>query len=184
MYLLILDLLTTSPKVSHLYFRHLEPRSNLSLLILLIFVPTLLSIPISYHVRYLASVPLAFASYGTFLVFFTISYRLSFIHPLAKYPGPIIAKTSKWWGAYVGIRGDLHLYYKSLHDRYGDVVRVGEHAFLGSFSQTRRLMSYFAGPNELSIRDASIIHPVLGQGGLPKGPRKCNVREPQRVAHV
>ena len=27
------------------------------------------------------------------------------------------------------------------------------------------------GPNELSIRDASLIHPVLGQGGLPKGPR-------------
>ncbi|KAF8258059.1 high nitrogen upregulated cytochrome P450 monooxygenase 2 [Lactarius quietus] len=138
--------------VSHLYFRHLEPRSNVSLLILLIFVPTLLSIPISYHVRYpFASVPLAFASYGTFLVFFTVSYRLSPLHPLAKYPGPVIAKTSKWWGAYIGTRGDLHLYYKSLHDRYGDVVRVG--------------------PNELCIRDASIIHPVLGQGGLPKGPR-------------
>jgi len=27
------------------------------------------------------------------------------------------------------------------------------------------------GPNELSIRDASLIHPVLGQGGLRKGPR-------------
>jgi len=27
------------------------------------------------------------------------------------------------------------------------------------------------GPNELSIRDASLIHPILGQGGLPKGPR-------------
>ena len=84
----------------------------------------------SYHVRYLASVPLAFASYGSFLVFFTVSYRLSFLHPLAKYPGPMIAKSSKWWGAYVGIRGDLHLYYKSLHDRYGDVIRVGEHAVL------------------------------------------------------
>ncbi|KAI9445854.1 high nitrogen upregulated cytochrome P450 monooxygenase 2 [Lactarius psammicola] len=137
---------------SHLYFRHLEPRSNLSLLVLLIFIPALLSFPISYHVGHpLASVPLAFASYGSFLVFFTVSYRLSPFHPLAKYPGPAIAKTSKWWGVYVGGRGGLHLYYKSLHDRYGDVVRVG--------------------PNELSVRDASIIHAVLGQGGLPKGPR-------------
>ncbi|KAH9029481.1 high nitrogen upregulated cytochrome P450 monooxygenase 2 [Lactarius pseudohatsudake] len=143
--------LTTS-FVSHLYFRHLEPRSNLSLLVLLIFIPALLSIPISYHVEYiLVSVPLAFASYGGFLVFFTVSYRLSPFHPLDKYPGPAIAKTSKWWGAYVGGRGDLHLYYKSLHDRYGDVVRVG--------------------PNELSVRDASLIPAVLGQGGLPKGPR-------------
>ncbi|KAI9447487.1 high nitrogen upregulated cytochrome P450 monooxygenase 2 [Lactarius indigo] len=143
--------LTTS-LVSHLYFRHLEPRSNLSFLILLVFVPALLSVPISYHVRYpLASVPLAFASYGGFLVFFTVSYRLSHFHPLSTYPGPAIAKISKWWGAYVGGKGDLHLYYKSLHDRYGDVVRVG--------------------PNELSVRDTSLIHAVLGQGGLPKGPR-------------
>ncbi|KAH9035155.1 high nitrogen upregulated cytochrome P450 monooxygenase 2 [Lactarius deliciosus] len=143
--------LTTS-FVSHLYFRYLEPRSNLSLLVLLIFIPGLLSIPISYHVGYtFASVPLAFASYGGFLVFFTVSYRLSPFHPLAKYPGPAIGKISKWWGAYVGGRGDLHLYYKSLHDRYGDVVRVG--------------------PNELSVCDASLIHAVLGQGGLPKGPR-------------
>jgi len=78
-------------------------------------------------------------------------YRLSPFHPLARYPGPAIAKTSKLWVSYVCAKGDLHRYYKSLHDRYGDVVRVG--------------------PNELSIRDASLIHPILGQGGLPKGPR-------------
>ena len=30
-----------------------------------------------------------------------------------------------------------------------------------------------SGPNELSICDASLIHRVLGQGGLPKGPRAC-----------
>ncbi len=120
-----------------MYFRHLEPRSNLSLLVLLIFVPALLSFPISCHVGYpFASVPLTFASYGGFLVFFTVSYRLSPFHPLAKYPGPAIAKTSKWWGAYVGSRGVLHFYYKSLHDRYGDVVRVGQHAFLGPFPDT------------------------------------------------
>ena len=52
-------------------------------------------------------------------------YRLSPFHPLAKYPGPAIAKTSKLWAAYVCARGDLHRYYKSSHDRYGDVVRVG-----------------------------------------------------------
>lgn len=146
-------------------------------------MPTLLSIPISYHVGYtFVSVPLAFASYGGFLVFFTVSYRLSPLHPLAKYPGPVIAKTSKWWGAYFGVRGDLHLYYKSLHDRYGDVVRVGEYAFPGASPDM--LISSFAGPNELSIRDASIIHAVLGQGGLPKGPRKCKAQELQPMAHL
>jgi isoprenylcysteine carboxyl methyltransferase (ICMT) family protein YpbQ len=44
-------------------------------------------------------------------------------------------------------------------------------------------MSYLVGPNELSIRDASIIHAVLGQGGLPKGPRKYKVLAPQHVAY-
>ncbi|KAH8980271.1 high nitrogen upregulated cytochrome P450 monooxygenase 2 [Lactarius akahatsu] len=88
--------------------------------------------------------------YGTFLVLFTLAYKLSPLHPLAKYPGPIIAKSSKWWAAYVSGQGDLHRHYQSLHDRYGDVVRVG--------------------PNELSIRDPSFIPAVLGQGGLPKGP--------------
>ena len=42
------------------------------------------------------------------------------------------------------------------------------------------------GPNELSIRDPSLIHPILGQGGLPKGPRTyvasllfpiCNIQQ-------
>ncbi len=33
---------------------------------------------------------------------------------------------------------------------------------------------HFPGPNELSIRDASLIHAVLGPGGLPKGPGMFN----------
>ena len=133
MYVLTFDLLTTSSsQVSQLCFRHLEPRSKLPLLVLLILVPSLLSIPISYHIGHpFASVPLSFSSYGSFLVFFTVSYRLSPLHPLAKYPGPVVSKISKWWGAYVSARGDLHLYYKSLHDRHGDVVRVGSHTCLG-----------------------------------------------------
>ena len=54
-------------------------------------------------------------------------YRLSPFHPLAKYRGPTIAKTSKLWAAYVCSRGGLHRYLKSLHERYGDVVRVGRY---------------------------------------------------------
>ena len=79
--------------------------------------------------------------------------------------------------AYVSAKGDLHRYYKSLHDRYGDVVRVGSckghplHVCL--VTQLAEI-----GPNELSIRDPSLIHPILGQGGLPKGPRKYIVSWP------
>jgi len=109
-----------------LIFRHFEPRSNLSHVILLLVIPALLSQLISYIGRSLYSaVPLAFTSYIGALIFFTLAYRLSPFHPLAKYPGPVIAKTSKWWAAYISATGDLHKYYKYLHDRYGDVVRIG-----------------------------------------------------------
>ena len=59
------------------------------------------------------------------VTFFTLMYRLSPFHPLAKYPGPALTKMSKFWVAYLCAQGDQHRYYKSLHNRYGDVVRVG-----------------------------------------------------------
>ncbi|KAI0265036.1 high nitrogen upregulated cytochrome P450 monooxygenase 2 [Gloeopeniophorella convolvens] len=137
---------------SHLCFRHFEPRNLLPIATLLGLVPALLSLPVSFHVNSpFIAVLVAFAAYNSFLVALTLAYRLSPLHPLAKYPGPVMARASKWWAAYVHSRGLMHRYVKSLHERYGDVVRVG--------------------PNELSIRDASIIHRVLGPGGLPKGPR-------------
>ena len=113
--------------MSHLVYRHFEPRSALSSVALLLVIPALLSHLISYTGRSsYTAVPLAFTAYGGALMFFTLVYRLSPFHPLAKYPGPVIAKTSKWWAAYMSGRGDIHRYYKCLHDHYGDVVRIGE----------------------------------------------------------
>ena len=151
-------------------FRFWEPRSKLSYVALLLVIPALLSQPLSYTGRPLhTAVPLAFTAYLGALIFFTVAYRLSPFHPLAKHPGPVIAKVSKWWAAYINARGDPHRYYKYLHDRYGDVVRIGQGQHHSSVTY---LSTYpFTAPNELSIRDASFIHPVLGQGGLPKGSR-------------
>lgn len=107
-------------------FRHFEPSSALSRTTLLIVIPALLSAPISYNVRSpYTSIPLAFATYWSGLVFFTLAYRLSPFHPLAKYPGPLLAKASKFWAAYLSGIGDQHRCLKRLHDRYGDVVRIG-----------------------------------------------------------
>ena len=107
-------------------FRFFEPRSLLSRATLLFVIPALLSQPISTTGRSVyAAVPLAFTTYIGALIFFTLAYRLSPFHPLAKYPGPVIAKASKWWGVYYSARGGPHRQYKHLHDRYGDVVRIG-----------------------------------------------------------
>jgi hypothetical protein len=109
-----------------LIFRHFEPSSIPSRATLLIVIPALLSGPISRTVQSpYAALPLAFAAYWSGLVLFTLAYRLSSFHPLAKYPGPLLSKTSKWWAAYLSSTGDQHRYIKRLHDRYGDVVRIG-----------------------------------------------------------
>ncbi|KAJ2969440.1 hypothetical protein NUW54_g12963 [Trametes sanguinea] len=97
----------------------------------------------------------ALVSSATFLSTLFLSivfYRLSPFHPLAQYPGPMMCKLTKFWMAYLSLEGYQHLYVQRLHDRYGDVVRIG--------------------PNELSFRDASIINAVLGAGGPHRGPRK------------
>ena len=113
-------------KLSHLLFRRFEPHSAISCVILLIVVPALLSAPISYAGRSTyTALPLAFAAYLSGLLFFTFAYRLSPFHPLANYPGPVLAKSSKIWGAYHSAIGDQHRCLKRLHDRYGDVVRIG-----------------------------------------------------------
>ena len=113
-------------KVSHFIFRHFEPSSITLRATLLVVIPALFSFPISCTVRSLnTALLLAFAAYWSGLVFYTLAYRLSSFHPLAKFPGPLLAKTSKWWAAYLSGIGDQHRFLKRLHDRYGDVVRIG-----------------------------------------------------------
>ena len=113
-------------QVSHLIFRRFEPGSTLSHMTLLIVIPAILSTLISNLVRspYIALL-IAFVAYWSGLVYFTLAYRLSQFHPLAKYPGPVLAKSSKFWAAYHSAIGDQHRCYMRLHDRYGDVVRIG-----------------------------------------------------------
>ncbi|KAI1616906.1 cytochrome P450 family protein [Exophiala viscosa] len=53
------------------------------------------------------------------------SLYLHLSSPLAKVPGPFIARFSRWWLAYHGWKGDFHELLTSLHEQYGDVVRIG-----------------------------------------------------------
>ncbi|KAF9465622.1 cytochrome P450, partial [Collybia nuda] len=70
-------------------------------------------------------------------------YRLSPWHPLANYPGPTLAKISKWWMVYWVGKGKRHLLLQSLHAQYGPWLRIG--------------------PNEISINQSAAIKPVYGQ---------------------
>ncbi|KAK5166548.1 uncharacterized protein LTR77_008091 [Saxophila tyrrhenica] len=60
-------------------------------------------------------------------VFVLCIYRLT-LHPLAQYPGPLIAKLTEWSIVYQTATGDRHLDLLKGHEKYvqeGPIVRVG-----------------------------------------------------------
>lgn len=71
----------------------------------------------------------AFAIYVSVLAASIVFYRLSPFHPLAKYPGPLINRVSKLYMSWISSKGHQHEYYHSLHEQYGDVVRIGKFMF-------------------------------------------------------
>lgn len=53
-----------------------------------------------------------------------VVYRI-FFHPLAKYPGPLLAKVTDAYMLYYAWNGDRHLEFWRMHETYGPVVRFG-----------------------------------------------------------
>ncbi|KAF5319606.1 hypothetical protein D9619_008353 [Psilocybe cf. subviscida] len=100
--------------------------------------PASLSLETSYLVTYMT------------LIVSVLCYRLSPLHPLWKYPGPILGRCSKFYGIWQQHSGEMYLKVQAMHDCYGDVVRTG--------------------PNELTIRNISALQPILGIDGMAKGP--------------
>ena len=50
-------------------------------------------------------------------------YNLYF-HPLASYPGPLLARASRLWYIKSLLQGTIHSDVRDLHARFGDVVRI------------------------------------------------------------
>lgn len=63
-----------------------------------------------------------------------VIYRIAF-HPLAKYPGPFLAKITNFRAAYHAWVGDLHLDVTHCHEQYGQCIET--------FRQRLRLMIDF-----------------------------------------
>jgi cytochrome P450 len=64
---------------------------------------------------------------AVFYLFSVAIYRIYF-HPLAKYPGPFLAKLTDAYQLYHAYKGDRHLDFYRLHEKYGGVVRFGPNA--------------------------------------------------------
>ncbi|KAI1783893.1 high nitrogen upregulated cytochrome P450 monooxygenase 2 [Ganoderma leucocontextum] len=93
---------------------------------------------------------LIYATYLATLIASVVIYRLSPFHPLAQVPGPLRFKVTKIWMATRCAMGMESQQITALHEEYGDIVRTG--------------------PNEISIRDPSLINALMGATGAPKGP--------------
>ena len=88
-------------------------------------VPACLSTLLAPHYGKVLGALVTFATYYGVLSTSILIYRLSPWHPLARYPGPLLARTTKWWLVAKSIFGKQHLTIHALHERYGDIVRIG-----------------------------------------------------------
>ncbi|OAP54848.1 hypothetical protein AYL99_11296 [Fonsecaea erecta] len=76
-----------------------------------------------------------------FYILALIVYRLYF-HPLAKYPGPLLARITNWYAVYHAYKGDRHLDMYYAHQKYGKFVRLA--------------------PNLVTVNDAGAIKEIYG----------------------
>ena len=126
----------------HFIFNRYEPTRLRTVSSLLLLVPFILSVlfvhlsteddsDVDFDEEFYPSLPSAiFTSFAIFhatLVTSIVAYRLSPFHPLARYPGPILAKVSKLYMVYVVLRNRpaQYLWFQKQHDKYGDAVRIG-----------------------------------------------------------
>ena len=107
-------------------FKRWEPTYLVVLWFLLIGVPSALARSFTARAGLLAGVVYTFSLYWSVILASVTFYRLSPIHPMARYPGPLMCKLTKFWGLYKERDGKQHLYVENLHHIYGDVVRIGK----------------------------------------------------------
>ena len=109
----------------HLIFNRWEPLRVPIVFPLLVLVPAVLSTLLAPHFSTLKALASTFAVFYGTLGTSIVIYRLSPFHPLAKYPGPFPAKISKLWHVWIVTRGKQHLYLAAMHEKYGDIIRMG-----------------------------------------------------------
>ena len=91
-----------------------------------------------------------------------MAYRV-FFHPLAKYPGPFLAKVTSLYNAYHAVIGDRHLNAYKLHQKHGSVVRLGPN--LVSFDTKEALKDVYSNVSA-NVGKGFLYHVVTSQFGF------------------
>lgn len=113
--------------MTHAIYKRYEPKPGqfLATFFLLGIMPSI-SVPfVATHFSLIAAIAVSFSIFYSTLISSIILYRISPFHPLYKYPGPFLAKISKFWNVWVMASGKNHVCYKNLHAKYGPYVRIG-----------------------------------------------------------
>lgn len=72
------------------------------------------------------------------------TFHQLYLHPLAKYPGPLLGRLTQWYDVYHAYIGDKHILFYHLHQKYGTIVRFS--------------------PNSLSINDPGALKTIYSHG--------------------
>lgn len=88
------------------------------------------------HMTLLTLLPVGFVAYLLGLAIYRI-----FLHPLAKYPGPLLAKITDLYQTYHALKGDRHLEFYRIHEKYGPIVRFGPNSL--SFNSNTALKEIY-----------------------------------------
>ncbi|KXN80941.1 Cytochrome P450 67, partial [Leucoagaricus sp. SymC.cos] len=141
-----LNVLKMTLQLSHAAFRRFEPRVLPSLGMVSALHTAVFGYTYNGTRRLLYASVVPSVVVGAFVLglFASIAvYRLSPWHPLARYPGPTVAKLTKWYISYWIAKGNRHLKLQEWHRTYGTWVRIG--------------------PNELSVDDPAAIRSIYSQ---------------------
>ncbi|ORY07929.1 cytochrome P450 [Clohesyomyces aquaticus] len=126
--------------------------------------------------------PIAFVAY-----FVVVSiYRLT-LHPLAKYPGPILWRISPIPSCISLLRGRISFDYKVHHDKYGPVVRVMPNEL--SFNTAKAWDDIYGHRVGLPNMDKDPIHvgaveAIPGATNLTMAPDAHHARQRRALAHA
>ncbi|CAO2647542.1 Nn.00g084640.m01.CDS01 [Neocucurbitaria sp. VM-36] len=93
----------------------------------------------------MSSTLLLFLALLTAFLSYIAIYRIYF-HPLSKVPGPPLARITKLWLVWHVRKRESHLFFPSLHKRYGPLVRIAPDQVLACSEEAVRL-GYAAGTN-------------------------------------
>lgn len=172
-------LITFETQLSHAYFHYCEPLHPFAPIhVVVIHVIAFGSVFAYTQSNYTASAlaepsfqPLKVASTaaGVYLTTLALSIllRRAFYHPLRRFDGPFGAKLSKWWGVFWTMDGRRHHKLRKLHEKYGDIVRIGETSarfLILCGAECDEIVAVGLGPNELSIANASVLQTVYCKG--------------------